>query len=72
MESELYGSGVASQAVIVGRTTDGDIILRVGFPAELVQAELVLDGEHRILRETLTAPYHLITRTFGYPRGVKR
>lgn len=71
MDSEPYGSGQASQAVVIGRTADGQVTLRLGFPAELIQVEVVVDAGHRILREMLTAPNHLITRTFDYPRGRK-
>lgn len=67
LASEPYGSGIASQAAVVRRAPDGGVTLRVGFPAERAQAELVIDADGRIVRETLTAPFHWITRTFVYP-----
>ena len=66
LDSEPYESGVAPQAVITGRR-DGLTTLLVGFPGDLTQASLLIDDRHRIVRETLTAPNHLVTRTFLYP-----
>jgi len=67
LASEPYGTGVAPQAAtLVGQR--GQVTLAVGFPGDLIQAELVTDARGRILRETLTAPHHWITRTFGYPQ----
>lgn len=66
LDSEPYGSGVAPEAVVTGRR-DGLTSLMVGFPGDLTQASLLIDDQHRIIRETLTAPNHLVTRTFAYP-----
>ncbi len=66
LASEPYGAGIAPQAaLLVGR--GGQPTLTVGFPGDLTQAELVIDRQGRVVRETLTAPYHWITRTFDYP-----
>ncbi len=66
LASEPYGAGIAPQAALLaGR--GGQVTLTVGFPGDLTQAELVIDGNGRVVRETLTAPYHWITRTFDYP-----
>lgn len=46
---------------------DGADTLTVALPAERIQARLTLDNRGRIIRETLTAPRYLITRTFVYP-----
>ncbi len=66
LAQEPYGGGRATLAAVVARRR-GQVTLEVGFPAERAQAELTLDEHGRILRETLTAPNHLITRTFVYP-----
>lgn len=63
---EPYGSGVAAQAALLP-VENGQSALAVGFPGDLTQAELVLDARGRLVRETLTAPYHWVTRTFVYP-----
>lgn len=65
---EPYGSGAATFAAVIGRQ-GGQVTLAVGFPAERAQAELVIDKQGRIRRETLTAPNHLIDRTFVYPEA---
>lgn len=41
--------------------------LALAYPAEHTQLDLTLDETGRILHETLTAPNHLVTRTFVYP-----
>lgn len=71
LDSEPYGSGVAPQAVTTGRP-NGPTTLLVGFPGDLTQASLLVDDQHRIIRETITAPNHLITRTFIYPDPKKK
>jgi copper transport protein len=68
LASEPYGAGIAPQSALLGRH-DGQGTLAVGFPGDLTQAQLVFDRRGRLLRETLTAPDHWITRTFGYPSG---
>ena len=66
LDAEPYGSGTAGQVALLPGE-GGQSSLMVGFPGDLTQAELVLDGRGRLVRETLTAPYHWITRTFVYP-----
>jgi len=68
LASEPYGAGIAPQAALLGRH-GGQGTLTVGFPGDLTQAQLVFDERGRLLRETLTAPDHWITRTFGYASG---
>jgi len=63
---EPYGSGVATQTTLL-RDDGGQVTLAVGFPGDLTQAELVVDGQGRLLRESLTAPNHWVTRSFVYP-----
>lgn len=63
---EPYGSGAATQAALL-RDEGGEVSLAVGFPGDLTQAELVIDGQGRLLRESLTAPNHWVTRSFVYP-----
>jgi len=63
---EPYGSGAAPQVALLG-DKGGEVSLAVGFPGDLTQAELVIDGEGRLLRESLTAPNHWVTRSFVYP-----
>ena len=68
LASEPYGTGIAPQTALLARQS-GQVTLAVGFPGDLTQAQLVVDERGRLLRETLTAPDHWITRTFGYPSG---
>ena len=63
---EPYGSGAATQTALL-RDDGGQVTLAVGFPGDLTQAELVVDGQGRLLRESLTAPNHWVTRSFVYP-----
>jgi copper transport protein len=70
LQSEPYTEGRAGQAALGGKTTDGTVLL-LGFPAENIEAALVVAPDGRILRETLTAPNHLVTRTFIYPEAGK-
>jgi len=62
---EPYGSGAATQAVL---TVSGQGLrtILVGFPGDNTQAELTVTDRGRIVRETLTAPNHLVTRAFVY------
>lgn len=66
LDAEPYGSGRAGQAALLP-ADKGQSVLAVGFPGDLTQAELAYDRRGRLLRETLTAPHHWITRTFVYP-----
>ena len=65
LATEPYGNGRATYAAASG-PADG-LILSVGFPSESTQVQLTLDAQGRIARETLTAPNHLVIRTFVYP-----
>ncbi|MDX3308201.1 copper resistance protein CopC [Streptomyces sp. ME08-AFT2] len=66
LASEPYGSGTAP---VITRLADenGHRRLALAYPAEHTQLDLTLDETGRILHETLTAPNHLVTRTFVYP-----
>ncbi|MFF1291714.1 CopD family protein [Streptomyces sp. NPDC058296] len=66
LASEPYGSGTAP---VITRPPDenGHRRLALAYPAEHTQLDLTLDESGRILHETLTAPNHLVTRTFVYP-----
>ncbi|MGA5189260.1 copper resistance CopC/CopD family protein [Streptomyces griseoincarnatus] len=66
LASEPYGSGTAP---VISRLPDenGHPRLALAYPAEHTQLDLTLDETGRILHETLTAPNHLVTRTFVYP-----
>ncbi|NEE09552.1 copper resistance protein CopC [Streptomyces sp. SID7499] len=66
LASEPYGSGTAP---VITRLPDenGHRRLALAYPAEHTQLDLTLDETGRILHETLTAPNHLVTRTFVYP-----
>ncbi|ALV33065.1 copper resistance protein CopC [Streptomyces sp. CdTB01] len=68
LASEPYGS---STAPVLTRLPDesGHRRLALAYPAEHTQLDLTLDETGRILRETLTAPNHLVTRTFVYPEA---
>jgi copper transport protein len=65
LESEPYGTNPALDTTLLpgGRTT-----LAFGLPAEGIHGQLEIDSSYRIVREVLTAPKHLISRTFSYPR----
>lgn len=65
LATEPYGNGRATYAAASGQG-DG-LILAVGYSSESTQAQLTLDAEGRIAQETLTAPNHLVIRTFVYP-----
>lgn len=66
LASEPYGSGAAP---VITRLPEenGHRRLALAYPAEHTQLDLTLDDGGRILHETLTAPNHLVTRTFVYP-----
>ncbi|WP_327432922.1 copper resistance CopC/CopD family protein [Streptomyces sp. NBC_01236] len=66
VDSEPYAKG---KAPLSSRFTDaeGNTVLALGFPGERLALELTLDGQDRVVRETLVAPNHFIRRTFTYP-----
>ena len=68
LASEPYGSGTAP---VITRLPDenGHRRLALAYPAEHTQLDLTIEETGRILRETLTAPNHLVTRTFVYPEA---
>ncbi|WP_078625350.1 copper resistance protein CopC [Streptomyces iakyrus] len=68
LASEPYGGGTAP---VITRLPDedGHRRLALAYPAEHTQLALTLDEDGRILHETLTAPNHLVTRTFVYPEA---
>lgn len=68
LASEPYGSGTAP---VLTRLPDesGHRRLALAYPAEHTQLDLTLDETGRILHEALTAPNHLVTRTFVYPEA---
>jgi len=68
LASEPYGSGVAPVTTRLG-SAGGRTRLALAYPAENIQIELTVAADGRILRETLAAPQHLVTRSFVYPRG---
>lgn len=67
LATEPWGSGAATQSALIQDHPGFPPMLAVGFPADKTQAELVIGPDGRIQRETLTAPGHIITRTFAYP-----
>jgi copper transport protein len=68
LAAEPYGSGTAP---VTSRLPDenGHRRLALSYPAEHTQLDLTLDETGRIVHETLTAPNHLVTRTFVYPEA---
>lgn len=70
LASEPYGSGIAP---VITRlpVENGHRRLALAYPAEHTQLDLTLDADGRILHEALTAPNHLVTRTFVYPKPDK-
>jgi copper transport protein len=66
LDSEPYGSGVAPVATVIADNAE-ETTLALAYPGEGVYALLTVDAAGRILRETLAAPNHLISRTFVYP-----
>jgi len=67
LAGEPYSSGAAPLAVALS-TGPGAPRLALGFPAERIYVQLVLDREGRIQEETLTDAKHLIHRRFLYPQ----
>lgn len=66
LDTEPYGSGAAPTVVVLGKRND-ETTLALAYPGEGTYVRLTIDAQdHRILRETLTAPKHMITRTFVY------
>ncbi|MFC5034405.1 copper resistance CopC/CopD family protein [Streptomyces sp. DSM 41987] len=68
LTSEPYSGGRAANVNTVPGP-DGTTTLLLGYPAEKTQIELIVDADGRPQRETLTAPNHLVTRTFIYPES---
>ncbi|MDI3195235.1 copper resistance protein CopC [Pseudarthrobacter sp. AL07] len=62
----LYASGRATTATRLD-DEDGNRRLVLSYPAENAVLELTLAPDGRILRESQTAPHHLVTRTLIYP-----
>lgn len=61
-----YGSGVAPTVVVLHRTPR-ETTLALAYPGEGTYVRLTVDHHHRIVREVLAAPNHLVTRTLVYP-----
>lgn len=61
-----YGSGRAAVVVQLDRKGD-ERTIALGYPGEATYVRLTLDHHDRIVREVLTAPNHLVTRTLVYP-----
>lgn len=70
LNAEPYGSGQAPQAAVIPSPGTGSTLL-LGYPAEHIAVRLVLDTAGRLVRETLTDPNHLTTRTFEYAETEK-
>ena len=68
LAAEPYGSGTAPVSTRLPDES-GHRRLALAYPAEHTQLDLTLDETGRILHETLTAPNHLVTRTFVYPEA---
>lgn len=66
LTSEPYSGGRAASVNTVPGP-DGTTTVLLGYPAEKTQIELTVGADGRPQRETLTAPNHLVTRTFIYP-----
>jgi copper transport protein len=66
LNAEPYSGARATWTTVVTRP-EGTTLLLLGFPAEDVTVALDVDEADRIVRETLTAPNHLVTRSFVYP-----
>ncbi len=70
LESDPYGSGVAPTVVDLGREEQsGETEMALAYPGEGTYVRLTLDHHGRIVRETLAAPNHLITRAIVYPEN---
>jgi copper transport protein len=63
MASEPYGR----QTTDVRPLPDGSLV--IWEPGSWIWVRLWLDAQHRIRREVVVDPGHLIQRTFSYPRG---
>ena len=69
LDSDPYSSGVAPTVVVLDRDkTTGETVMALAYPGEGTYVQLTLDRHGRIVRETLTAPNHLTTRTIVYPK----
>lgn len=66
LATEPYSNGRAS-AVDTVQHSDGTSEILIGYPSQNIYARLQLDQQGRPIRETLTDPDHLITRSFTYP-----
>ncbi|WP_328731905.1 copper resistance protein CopC [Streptomyces caniferus] len=66
LDAEPYTDGRATVVNQADTGPDGTTFL-LGYPAERIEIRLLTAPDGRILRETLTAPNHLIERTFVYP-----
>lgn len=62
---EPYANGRATTVNAIAQP-DGSTSLLLAYPSEHVYADLDLDPQGRPLRETLTDPNHLITRSFTF------
>jgi copper transport protein len=64
--TEPYQAGAAS---VTAQAPDaaGQARLLLGYPAQNLWAQLIIGAGDKIVAETLTDPYHLITRNFIYP-----
>ncbi len=65
LNTEPYGSGTADVVILASRPEETE--LGLGFPGGIA-VRLFIGADRRILREEETAPNHLITSTFEYPR----
>ena len=69
LDSDPYGSGVAPTVVVLDRDEKTrETVMALAYPGEGTYVQLTLDHHGRIVRETLTAPNHLTTRTIVYPK----
>jgi copper transport protein len=66
LNAEPYGSGTAPNVVVLDRTST-ETTLALAYPAEGIFVQLSIDTDGQLLRETLSAPNHLVYRTFVYP-----
>jgi len=66
LNAEPYARGLATTATLVPSASARNALL-LGYAAEGVAVHLVLDNQGRPIQETLTAPNHLVQRTFAYP-----
>lgn len=68
LDSDPYGSAMAPTVVVLDRDEEaGETVMALAYPGEGTYVRLTLDHHGRIVRETLTAPNHLTTRTIVYP-----